>query len=59
MLNKRRVTGMKRHHLAEFHPAKGSVIKVEPIRKKKDIDTIKKMLENHSRSQVTGISLLL
>ncbi len=50
MLKKRRVTGKKRHHLADFHPAKGSVIKVEPIRKKKDIDTIKKMLENHPRN---------
>ena len=45
MLKKRSITGKKRHHLTDFHPAKGSVIKVEPIRKKKDIDTIKKMLE--------------
>ena len=33
------------------HPEKGSQIKVEPIRKKKDIQSIKKMLSDNPRNQ--------
>ena len=33
------------------HPEKGSQIKVEPIRKKKDIQSIKKMLTDNPRNQ--------
>lgn len=33
------------------HPEKGSQIKVEPIRKKRDIDSIKKLLSDNPRNQ--------
>lgn len=32
------------------HPEKGRIIKVEPIRRKKDIDTIKKLLSDNPRN---------
>jgi integrase len=37
------------------HPEKGSQIKVEPIRKKKDIQSIKKMLTDNPRNQALFI----
>ena len=37
------------------HPEKGSQIKVEPIRKKRDIESIKKMLSDNPRNQALFI----